>query len=117
MQLFDSWAHVLNPHQFAEFSLPYAQRVIDGVKAKRPGTPLIFHANGGTPSPFSAVIACLSRIMAVKSAGDVFSCLHQGPMAVDLCLRMAPQDCQGVLSRGQWSVLITRGGPSIRCMR
>ena len=53
VQLFDSWAHVLSPHQFAEFSLPYAQRVIDGVRANRPGTPLIFHANGGTPSPFS----------------------------------------------------------------
>ncbi len=51
VQLFDSWAHVLSPHQFAEFSLPYAQRLIDGVRAKRPRTPLIFHANGGKPSP------------------------------------------------------------------
>lgn len=47
MQLFDSWAHHLSPQQFREFSLPYAQRVIDGVKAQHPDTPLIFHANGG----------------------------------------------------------------------
>ncbi|CAL5228987.1 g12224 [Coccomyxa viridis] len=47
VQLFDSWAHVLTPQQFAEFSLPYAQKVIDGVRAQRPGTPLMFHANGG----------------------------------------------------------------------
>lgn len=47
VQLFDSWANLLSPSQFAEFSLPYAQRVIDGVRAQRPGTPLIFHANGG----------------------------------------------------------------------
>ena len=47
VQLFDSWAHHLSPAQFAEFSLPYAQRVVDGVKAKYPNTPLIFHANGG----------------------------------------------------------------------
>ena len=47
VQLFDSWAHHLSPQQFAEFSLPYSERVIAGVKAKYPDTPLIFHANGG----------------------------------------------------------------------
>ncbi len=47
VQLFDSWAHHLSPGQFEEFSMPYAQRVIDAVKAKYPDTPLIFHANGG----------------------------------------------------------------------
>ena len=54
VQLFDSWAHVLTPQQFAEYSLPYAQKVIDGVRAQRPGTPLMFHANGGTPLSSSA---------------------------------------------------------------
>lgn len=54
VQLFDSWAHVLTPQQFAEYSLPYAQKVIDGVRAQRPGTPLMFHANGGTPPSPSA---------------------------------------------------------------
>lgn len=47
VQLFDSWAGLLSPAQFQEFSLPYAQRVIDGVRAVYPDTPLIFHANGG----------------------------------------------------------------------
>lgn len=50
VQLFDSWAHHLSPEQFREFSLPYAQRVIDGVRARHPATPLIFHANGGALS-------------------------------------------------------------------
>ena len=48
VQLFDSWAHHLSPSQFAEFSMSYAERVIAGVRAVRPGTPLILHANGGT---------------------------------------------------------------------
>jgi uroporphyrinogen decarboxylase len=48
VQLFDSWAHHLSPEQFAEFSLPYAERVMAKVRAVRPGVPLIFHANGGT---------------------------------------------------------------------
>ncbi len=46
VQLFDSWAHHLSPGQFAEFSLPYAERVMAIVRAKHPNVPLIFHANG-----------------------------------------------------------------------
>lgn len=48
VQLFDSWAHHLSPQQFAEFSHPYNERVMEIVRAKYPDTPLIFHANGGT---------------------------------------------------------------------
>jgi hypothetical protein len=49
VQLFDSWAHHLSPDQYAEFSLPYAERVVAAVRAARPGVPLIYHANGGAP--------------------------------------------------------------------
>lgn len=48
VQLFDSWAHHLNPSQFATFSLPYAEEVIKRVRTRHPDTPIIFHANGGT---------------------------------------------------------------------
>jgi len=48
VDLFDSWSHHLSPAQASEFSHPYAQRVMDAVKAKYPDTPLMFHANGGT---------------------------------------------------------------------
>lgn len=48
VQLFDSWAHHLNPSQFAAFSLPYAEEVIKRVRTRHPDTPIIFHANGGT---------------------------------------------------------------------
>ena len=48
VQLFDSWAHHLSPEQFAEFSMPYAEKIIQSVKARYPDVPLIFHANGGT---------------------------------------------------------------------
>jgi uroporphyrinogen decarboxylase len=48
VQLFDSWAHHLSPQQFAEFSLPYAEKVMAIVRAKHPSVPLIFHGNGGT---------------------------------------------------------------------
>ena len=47
VQIFDSWAHHLSPAQFAEFSMPYAEQIIQAVKEQHPDTPLIFHANGG----------------------------------------------------------------------
>lgn len=47
IQLFDSWAHHLSPEQFAEFSLPYMERVTKALKAKYPHVPVIMHANGG----------------------------------------------------------------------
>lgn len=54
VQLFDSWAHHLSPEQFAVFSQPYANRVVDAVRAKYPHVPLIFHANGGECSACEA---------------------------------------------------------------
>ncbi|KAG2434980.1 hypothetical protein HYH02_011979 [Chlamydomonas schloesseri] len=48
IQLFDSWAHHLSPAQFAEFSLPYMERITKSLKAKYPHVPVIMHANGGT---------------------------------------------------------------------
>ena len=47
VQLFDSWAHHLSPAQFEEFSQPYAERVVAGLRERCPGVPIIFHANGG----------------------------------------------------------------------
>lgn len=51
VQLFDSWAHHLSPEQFQEFSLPYANKVTEGVRARYPHVPIIFHANGGERAP------------------------------------------------------------------
>ncbi|MEW5314040.1 MAG: hypothetical protein WDW38_005567 [Sanguina aurantia] len=48
LMLFDSWAHHLSPEQFAEFSMPYSERIVKALQAKYPGVPVIFHANGGT---------------------------------------------------------------------
>ncbi|GFR47650.1 hypothetical protein Agub_g9393 [Astrephomene gubernaculifera] len=48
IQLFDSWAHHLSPQQFAEFSLPYAERITAALKQRYPHVPVIMHANGGT---------------------------------------------------------------------
>eukprot|EP01024_Parvocaulis_polyphysoides_P026658 TRINITY_DN2425_c1_g1_i7.p1 TRINITY_DN2425_c1_g1~~TRINITY_DN2425_c1_g1_i7.p1 ORF type:complete len:381 (+),score=32.05 TRINITY_DN2425_c1_g1_i7:110-1144(+) len=48
VQLFDSWAHHLTPEYFKEFSLDYAEQIIQNVRKVHPNVPLIYHANGGT---------------------------------------------------------------------
>ncbi len=45
LQIFDSWAGVLAPDDFAEFALPYVQRIISAVKPA--GVPIIYFANNG----------------------------------------------------------------------
>lgn len=46
VQVFDSWAHHLGPSYLAEFSLPYAERIVSRVHEMHPGTPVLYHANG-----------------------------------------------------------------------
>ena len=62
VQLFDSWAHHLTPEQSAEFSMPYAERIIAAVRAKYPHVPLIFHANGGA-GKHAQLAACSADVI------------------------------------------------------
>ncbi len=46
VQLFDSWAGQLSQRDYANFALPYQQRVVRGVKAVYPDVPMILYING-----------------------------------------------------------------------
>jgi uroporphyrinogen decarboxylase len=70
VQLFDSWAHHLSPEQFQDFSLPYAQKVMDGVRKTHPNTPLIFHANGGV-GKLSNLKSCSADVIGLDWATDM----------------------------------------------
>ena len=70
VQLFDSWSHHLSPSQFQEFSLPYAQRVIDTVRQTHPHTPLIFHANGGV-GKLAAMGGCTADVLGLDWNTDM----------------------------------------------
>jgi uroporphyrinogen decarboxylase len=48
IQLFESWAHQINPASFEKFAKPAAQKAIRIIKAKHPDVPVIYFANGGT---------------------------------------------------------------------
>ena len=48
VQVFESWAHQLNPADFSAFSKPYALRVAAAVREQHPGVPVLFFANGGS---------------------------------------------------------------------
>lgn len=78
VQLFDSWAHHLTPDQFAEFSLPYANRIIDAVRAKYPDVPLIFHANGGKTQQCSWMQRASARAGLTTAAIIVLSKCYLG---------------------------------------
>lgn len=45
LQLFDSWAGILAPGDFAEYALPYVKRIIADLKPT--GLPIIYFANNG----------------------------------------------------------------------
>lgn len=45
LQLFDSWAGILSPGDFAEYALPYVQKILSALKEYN--IPLIYFANNG----------------------------------------------------------------------
>jgi len=47
LQIFDSWAGVLAPNDFAEFAIPYVRRIIASLKAGGVTVPIIYFANHG----------------------------------------------------------------------
>jgi len=46
LQLFDTWAGTLPPQEFAKWSIAPTQRIIAGVRAKKPGTKIIGFPRG-----------------------------------------------------------------------
>ena len=47
LQIFDSWAGVLAPRDFAEFAIPYVKRIIAALKESGVTVPIIYFANNG----------------------------------------------------------------------
>ena len=88
VQLFDSWAHHLNPSQFATFSLPYAEKVIRHVQQRHPETPLIFHANGGNPLMLPARLTAQQVLQSVCYWPTVQACLQNQPKASVFCFAL-----------------------------
>lgn len=48
IQIFESWAHQLNPRDFELYAKPAALKVIDRIRQVHPDTPIIYFANGGS---------------------------------------------------------------------
>ena len=48
IQVFESWAHQLNPDLFEKYAKPAAQKAIKMMKEKYPDVPVIYFANGGS---------------------------------------------------------------------
>jgi uroporphyrinogen decarboxylase len=81
VQIFDSWAHHLSPAQFAEFSMPYAQRVIDEVRLDYADVPLIFHANGGV-GKLAQMESCTADVLGLDWSTDMAEARSMFPSRV-----------------------------------
>lgn len=46
VQLFDTWASVLNKEDYQEFALPYQQKIISGIRAAHPNASITLYVNG-----------------------------------------------------------------------
>src|SRR5262249_21288379 len=46
LQLFDTWAGVLSPREFARWSIEPTRRIVEGVRAKAPGAKIIGFPRG-----------------------------------------------------------------------
>ena len=48
LMVFDTWGGVLSRQNYLDFSLSYMQKIVNGIKAKHPNTPItLFSKNGG----------------------------------------------------------------------
>lgn len=46
VQLFDTWAGILNPDDYYYFVLPYVKKIIENLKKSNPDIPVIYYING-----------------------------------------------------------------------
>lgn len=79
LQIFDSWAGVLSPHDFARYALPYIKKLV-GI-AKQSGLPVIYFSTG-TTSYLPLLLETGADALSVDwriDIGDAFtSCALQG---------------------------------------
>jgi uroporphyrinogen decarboxylase len=95
LQIFDSWAGALAPHEFRQFSLPYLARVAS--IARTAGVPLIVFAPGASWALEEIAQATMADVIGVDwqvSAQDARRRMQHLPVALqgnlDPCLLYAP---------------------------
>jgi uroporphyrinogen decarboxylase len=62
VQIFDSWAGALDPHDYARWGLPFTRRIVESVR--RPGVPVIVFAKG-TGCYLDLVAQCGAEVIGV----------------------------------------------------
>lgn len=62
VQVFDSWAGALDPHDYARWGLPFTRRIVESVR--RPGVPVIVFAKG-TGTYLDLVAQCGAEVIGV----------------------------------------------------
>ncbi|MEJ2637916.1 MAG: uroporphyrinogen decarboxylase, partial [Calditrichia bacterium] len=68
LQLFDTWAGILDPEGFREFALPHVKRIIEEVRT--PGIPVIYFAKGAGPW-LDALAECDADVLGIDWTMDI----------------------------------------------
>jgi uroporphyrinogen decarboxylase len=89
VQIFDSWAGLLTPEEFARWVIPPTQKIVEALRASHPKTPIIGFAKGA-----GTQLAAYAKATEVNAIGVD----QQMPMAAAIAMRAhAKQAVQGNL--------------------
>ncbi len=76
IQLFDSWAGILDPQGFEEFALPYVKQIIESIR--RPGIPIIYFPKGALVW-LDKIAACKADVIGLDWTIDIGEAREQLP--------------------------------------
>jgi len=105
VQVFDSWAGHLTPEEFDEWAMPYQKIVVEGIKAQRPGTPVIIYMAPDTHSKGGALLERLA-----STGVDMISVDHTIDIA-EAKKRLANAGYPNIGIQGNLDPKILRDGP------
>jgi uroporphyrinogen decarboxylase len=100
VQIFESHAGALPPDLFGPLSLEPIRRIADGVRARRPGAPIIVFPRGARPH---------LPAIAARSGADAIGIDQDGPLDEALALLPADMPAQGNLD----PLVLVEGGSSL----
>ncbi len=81
IQLFDSWAGILDPEGFEEFALPYVKQIIESIR--RPGIPIIYFPKGALVW-MDKIIECKADVIGLDWTVNLKTMRQQVPSHIAL---------------------------------
>lgn len=81
IQLFDSWAGILDPEGYEEFALPYVKQIIESIR--RPGVPIIYFPKGALVW-MDKIVDCKADVIGLDWTVNIGTMRQQVPAHISL---------------------------------